>query len=63
MANPKHVEILKRGVAAWKEWRRERPSERLDLSASNLSNLVAECSVMTGREAERRLNRPFQKYV
>jgi uncharacterized protein YjbI with pentapeptide repeats len=39
VANPEHVEILKRGVTVWKEWRVKRTGERLDLSASDLSNL------------------------
>lgn len=39
MANPKHVEILKEGCKAWKDWRMERPDVIPDLSGSNLSNL------------------------
>ena len=36
MANDKHVAILKKGVAAWNEWRRENPDIRPNLSGANL---------------------------
>jgi Pentapeptide repeats (8 copies) len=43
MANPEHLEILKRGVKAWNEWRRKplqlfKLSDRSDLSSAELSD-------------------------
>jgi hypothetical protein len=42
MANDEHVALLKRGVDAWNEWRREYPDIRPDLSEADLSgaNLI-----------------------
>ena len=37
MANPEHLEILKRGVKAWNEWRREFPDTKPDLRGADLS--------------------------
>ncbi len=37
MANPEHVEIVKRGAPAIARWQRQHPRERLDLSAADLS--------------------------
>jgi len=39
MANPKHLEILKGGAKAWRDWRKQRPDEVPDLSGSDLSNM------------------------
>lgn len=36
MANPEHVEILKRGVEAWNKWRSENAHVRPDLSGAKL---------------------------
>ena len=36
MANPEHLEILKQGVEAWNEWRRENPTVTPDLRAAHL---------------------------
>ncbi len=36
MANPEHVKIVRQGVAAIAEWRRQNPSVRLDLSEADL---------------------------
>jgi hypothetical protein len=36
MANDEHVAILKKGAAAWNEWRKENPDIRADLSWANL---------------------------
>jgi uncharacterized protein YjbI with pentapeptide repeats len=36
MANPEHVEILKQGVEAWNQWRKENPDIRPNLSNENL---------------------------
>ena len=37
MANKGHLKILKQGVEAWNQWRRENPEIRPDLSDANLS--------------------------
>jgi hypothetical protein len=37
MANPEHVEIVKRGAEAIQEWRERNPGVRLDLSGADLS--------------------------
>jgi hypothetical protein len=37
MANPEHLEILKKGVEAWNEWRKEHAQILPDLSATDLS--------------------------
>ena len=37
MANEKHLAILKKGVAAWNEWRGQHTDVRPDLSEANLS--------------------------
>jgi hypothetical protein len=37
MANKEHLEILRRGVDTWNEWRRENPTVRPDLRDANLS--------------------------
>jgi hypothetical protein len=37
MANPEHLEILKRGLGAWNEWRREHQNVIPDLSSEDLS--------------------------
>ena len=36
MADPEHVEVVKRGAAAIAEWLREDPEEVLDLSGADL---------------------------
>jgi len=36
MANPEHLEILKQGVKAWNEWRRENPDVVPDLARADL---------------------------
>jgi uncharacterized protein YjbI with pentapeptide repeats len=36
MANPEHVEVVKRGADAIEAWRREHPGERLDLGEADL---------------------------
>ena len=40
MANPVHVDVLSRGVAAWNEWRLAHPHVVPDLSGANLSRLT-----------------------
>ena len=37
MADKEHVALLKQGVEAWNQWRRENPHARPDLSQANLS--------------------------
>ena len=37
MANEKHLEILKKGVKEWNEWRNKHPKEQPDLSGADLS--------------------------
>ncbi|MCH7580412.1 MAG: toll/interleukin-1 receptor domain-containing protein [Chloroflexi bacterium] len=39
MANPEHVEIVKRGKEAIDEWREANPEERLDLEGASLKDL------------------------
>jgi Pentapeptide repeats (8 copies) len=36
MANPEHLEILKRGVKKWNQWREENPKIKPDLTGANL---------------------------
>lgn len=36
MANPKHLEILRRGVKAWDKWREKRPEVTPELGDANL---------------------------
>ena len=50
MANKKHLEILKKGVKAWNEWREENPEEKPDLSGANL--IRADLSGADLREAD-----------
>jgi hypothetical protein len=37
MANPKHLEILKKGVEEWNKWRDDHPEIVPDLSRAKLS--------------------------
>jgi len=37
MANPKHLEILSRGVEEWNQWRKDNPDVRPDLEGADLS--------------------------
>ena len=39
MANDAHLAVLKRGVAAWNEWRAAQPAMRPDLSSASLRGL------------------------
>ena len=38
MANPEHLEILKQGVDAWNQWRKENPEMKPDLSEADLAH-------------------------
>jgi TIR domain/Pentapeptide repeats (8 copies) len=40
MANPKHLEILKRGVEVWNKWRREEPETLADLRRTTANDLA-----------------------
>jgi hypothetical protein len=42
MADPEHLEILGRGVAAWNRWRRQHRGVRPDLSGDRLDDFVAD---------------------
>lgn len=37
MANPEHVEIIKKGVEKWNKWREKNPDVRPDISGTDLS--------------------------
>jgi uncharacterized protein YjbI with pentapeptide repeats len=38
MANPEQLVILRQGVNAWNQWRRDNPDVAIDLSGANLSH-------------------------
>ena len=42
MANKEHLNVLRQGVEAWNQWRKEHPNIQLDLSDADLSgtNLI-----------------------
>ncbi len=42
MANPEHIEILKRGVKAWNKWRKENPEIKPDLSGIVIKKVLPE---------------------
>ena len=42
MANPEHIEMLQKGVAAWNAWREEHVGLRPDLRGADLNRLFAE---------------------
>ena len=42
MANPEHLEILKKGVSAWNQWKWDHPAERPDFTGADLRNLHVE---------------------
>ena len=37
MANPEHVKVIKKGVKAWNEWRKDNMGARPDLSGIKLT--------------------------
>ena len=39
MANPEHVEILKKGVEVWNRWREDNPEIEPDLSGEDLEEI------------------------
>ena len=40
MADPQHVEVLKEGVTAWANWRKNNPDVKPDLSGINISDVI-----------------------
>lgn len=40
MANPEHMEIIRKGARTWNEWREQHPEERIDLRAAVLATLT-----------------------
>jgi uncharacterized protein YjbI with pentapeptide repeats len=50
MANPEHVEILKRGVDVWNRWRDEHIDVRLDLIETHLSGTYLSGADLSGAE-------------
>jgi len=50
MANPEHVEVVKRGSAAILWWRRENPGIRLDLSYASMPGVDLSCSNLTNAD-------------
>ena len=53
MANDEHFAILKQGVAAWNEWRRENPDIRPDLSGANLRGAKLSGANLRGADLSR----------
>ena len=57
MANPEHVKILKEGVPAWNQWRRDNPGvtpdlRAADLSEANLTSADLDAADLTGAELD-----------
>ena len=50
MANEEHLRILKQGVDAWNEWRREHPDIQPDLSGANLGEMAGFSARRTSAE-------------
>jgi hypothetical protein len=48
MANPKHVELLRRDVDLWNEWRAEHPEVRPDLAGAELDRLDLSVANLAG---------------
>jgi uncharacterized protein YjbI with pentapeptide repeats len=40
MANPKQIDLLRSGVAAWNTWRQDHPGDPVDLTGANLRDLA-----------------------
>jgi uncharacterized protein YjbI with pentapeptide repeats len=63
MADMQHLAVLQKGVAAWNQWREERPSLRPDLSSVSLSWLeladanLQHCSLNNSHLTHTQLNR------
>jgi uncharacterized protein YjbI with pentapeptide repeats len=62
MANDEHVEMLKKGAAAWNKWRSENPDviswvHAADLRGAHLTGAdIGEADLTTGRLAEERID-------
>lgn len=48
MANPEHVEILKRGVSEWNQWREASPDIKPDLAGANLAKANFAEAILNG---------------
>ena len=53
MANPEHVEIVKQGAEAIREWQEKHPNERLSLWEANLGEANLERANLGGAQLER----------
>src|SRR5260370_1355535 len=53
MANQKHLDLLKQGVGAWNEWRREHPNTKLDLSGADLRGADLQKTNFTGTDLQK----------
>lgn len=42
MANQEHLDLLKKGVEGWNQWREEHPEIEPDLSGANLEGLASQ---------------------
>ena len=53
MANPEHLQILKRGVQVWNQWRNQHRDIRPDLRAAHLFgiNLAGSLLILTNLRA------------
>jgi hypothetical protein len=47
MSNPEHLAMLKEGVEAWNQWRKENPAITPELSGANLSGADLYCADLT----------------
>ena len=50
MANKKHLDLLKKGVVVWNEWRREHPDIRPDFSRADLSGASLSGADLSGAD-------------
>ncbi len=50
MANPEHLNILKRGDKAWNAWRKENPTVRPELTEVNLADANLSKTNLTGAD-------------
>ena len=50
MANPEHVKILKEGVEAWNQWRKDNSDVRPDLSEADLSRAHLDFAYLGGAD-------------
>ncbi len=57
MANPEHVEVVKRARKAIVAWRKANPNERIDLGGGNLRDANLEGANLEGAKTEPEKNR------